>query len=596
MNKPYHLFFLFFSIILCEFLRAGSLEAADQGQRIRCEDFLSPFMIVELGQGLGIVAKTRRQLEAIERSERFLETGEGQLALKAFMLDPTRQGFIASHLASGGSAQSAYIAASSGQTSWQVVVSQRDSSQIVGGYTWQHLDGIQRQASGVLTRRLRDPRAVSTTRVERVGAGRFIPLSDELIENANLALRKAREGFKQVRRGLLATGQRPSREEWHRMYVERYHYEFSKLTGLKQAPVILDTPALNIRPSRSTSIIFDHHGPFFDPRRPKRNTTMQVLDYIEKVMAGSGSPTDKIAFLKRTFRFVTTDNLADGGWSIWIAQNLEKVISDKAFRNLIRLATEYEDFGVFATEFQQRAVQAFEQGDFSLKQAMDLQQAILRGYDEILTKYGVKYSDRFHLLPKREQQKLMQDALNIISMCLESPTFLKGKIEAFLYYQTGAIRAVEAGHLSMREILLQDGLGEDFLNRFEGVVYYFNGNAIDASKYGTIVCWSAPAQAHNQAIQLNMSPKPDGKVIYILANPEGRPMPIPSLMDIGREIQALHLKRSFEKGEMTEPQFTEALRILQSQGIGRDALQFSFQGVYLTPREIVEIVDRGLQK
>lgn len=592
------LLFLMFSLWL-GLLRGGSL-AANEG--IRCEDLLSSSMIFDLGEGLGIIARTRKQFQAMERTRQFLETEEGRTALQKFILDPTHQGFIASYLASGGSVQSAYVAAASGQTSWQVVGIlvgiQRGASHIVGGYTWQQLHGIERQASDVLTRRLRDGKAVSTTRVERVQAGRFVPLSDELIENANSALKKALEGLKEVRRSLLAAGQIPSsREQWHRIYVERYHYEFSRLVPwLKQAPVILDTPLLNIRPSRAMGILFDHHGPFFDPRRPKYNTTMQVLDYIEEAMAGPGNSTDKIAFLKRTFRFVTTDNLADGAWSIWIAQNLEKIIADEALRHMIRFATEYEDFGVFATEFQQRALQLSQQGDFSLQMAMDLQQAILRGFDEILKQYGVKYSDRFNLLPKREQQRLMQEALNVISMCLESPTFLRGKKDAFLYYQAEAVGAVEAGYQSLRKILLESGLGEEFLGRIEDSVYYFNGNAIDATHYGIFASWAAPAQAHDKAIQLNISPREGGKVVYILANPEGRPMPMSSLMNIGREIQALHLKRSFEKGEITEQQFTEATRQLQSQGIGRDALQFSFQGVYLTPREIVEIIYQHLSR
>src|SRR4029434_6238374 len=132
---------------------------------------------------------------------------------------------------------------------------------------------------------------------------------------------------------------------------------------------------------------------------------------------------------------VTTDNLADGGWSVWMAKNQARVLADPALRKLITDATHFEDFTAFGTTYSEK------------DPGVRLQAALLQKYGGILKAEGIVGSDRF---PPDKADKVMGEALKAIDEMVADPTKREAAATEFF-------AKVEEG----RKIVLEQGVMKD---------------------------------------------------------------------------------------------------------------------------------------
>ncbi|KAB2839255.1 hypothetical protein F9K50_07880, partial [bacterium] len=174
----------------------------------------------------------------------------------------------------------------------------------------------------------------------------------------------------------------------------------------------------------------DHHGRFAN----KKNSTEQLVDRMEATLdqvksdpkalaeakkdkaamdearkglqeAGVKEPSDQqvaeiaAAMRKMNLREVTTDNLADGAWSVWIAKHQARVLADPALRKTINEATHFEDFTAFGTTYSEK------------DPGVRMQAALFQKYGEILQRNGIVGSDRF---PPDKAHQVMGEALAAI--------------------------------------------------------------------------------------------------------------------------------------------------------------------------------------
>ncbi|MCC7344971.1 MAG: hypothetical protein IT573_08530, partial [Deltaproteobacteria bacterium] len=167
----------------------------------------------------------------------------------------------------------------------------------------------------------------------------------------------------------------------------------------------------------------DHHGRFGNPK----NATEQLLERLEgtfetvkadpkalkaakadagAMKAAGGDPVVAAALRELNLRQVTTDNLADGGWCVWIAKNQARVLADPALRKLIGEATHFEDFTAFGTEYNPK------------DPGVRLQAALFQRYGEILQQHGIVGADRF---PPEKAEQVMGEAVAAIDKMLADP-------------------------------------------------------------------------------------------------------------------------------------------------------------------------------
>src|SRR3989338_9232962 len=564
------------------------------------------FTALDIGLGIGMVGRSINRTRQLARLTQELKTPHGQKLLALFAKNPKNQALIAR----AGSVEKAFMISRLGESPLEVLRAGRAQAGSWGAYFGQQLRENSAALATAIKNKFRPPKMspqeLAMRRAARGTAGEFVPLQ-EALPKATEAAEEASKRFERVTQSInRSRAQRNlpplTVEEVQRLFAERYQRKLGR-----QGLVFMDTPAdLGVSPSRSQGIVFDHHGPFFDPTRPERNTTMQVLDFIEECLSGPGTPAQKMADLKRIFRRVSTDNLGDGGWAVWISQHLDEVAANPALRDKIRLATFYEDFALFGgTRFEQQATQA-------MKEAKELQDAILNGYDTLLEKYGVSGGDRFHMLPPQKQQELMREAQALIDDVLKNSESRAQGARAFTGMQTQASKAVNAAHEAMaadiKTNLMRQGKtaeeAERIVTRLKGHVYVFDGGKISSSEFGTFSAWSAPAREHELPLQLNIRTLPDGRTSFILANPQGRAMSVSSLKPIGEKIRAAHLRNFTAKTRQTlsaqglsgaeleaalQKAVAEETAAVSKEG-GRDALQFSFRGVDVSPEEMAEIL------
>lgn len=327
---------------------------------------------------------------------------------------------------------------------------------------------------------------------------------------------------------------------------------FDNDAGLTQLPA--DHPA-----------IMDHHGRYFASEKPEVNSTMKFLDHIEAFLKDPKNKDlaeeQKAARLKRDFARVSTNNLGDGAWCIWIAKNLDLVARDPALRQRIRLATGFEDFGFFGPKAYADA-----KSDPALAQAIELQQSIFKGYDQILRKYGVEGSDRFDQLPAEKQRLLMDETLRFIGQSLDDPAFRGRNAKAFAAEVAQARENVRAAEIKPSVPGLED-------------IFVFDADKIPGGSL--FANWGGPPLAHGKGLQLSFKALAGGRTQFILAVPNG--VQAPSLKPLGEAVQKANEAKARELG----------LKDDRGAVLGRDALQFAFSpGLLLTPQEIMGALAR----
>jgi hypothetical protein len=157
----------------------------------------------------------------------------------------------------------------------------------------------------------------------------------------------------------------------------------------------------------------DHHGRFLTP--DNKNSTMKLLDRFEQALADCNGDADA-AMMELNLRFITTDNLADGGWPVWIAKNQKRILSEKSLRDLIRGATEFEDITAFGNNYDRN------------DPAVKLQAALFKKYGENLKSNEISGSDRF---PPEKAVIVMDRAIADIETLLKDPALVDKTAEDF---------------------------------------------------------------------------------------------------------------------------------------------------------------------
>lgn len=310
-------------------------------------------------------------------------------------------------------------------------------------------------------------------------------------------------------------------------------------------------------------IVKDHHGPYFDPKAPEVDSTMKVLDRVEQVLAAEGKDAG-LKTLRRELANESTNNLGDGAWADWISHNIERIVADEGLRRRLRQATGYEDFGFFGAKAAEVA-----KADPSAAAARELQHAAFRVYDEALARYGIKGSDRFDSLPPVQQRRLMAEVRKEMSRLVDDPGYRRvqaGEFESRLEAAKLQVDQAEFGlDAASREALAAKGVPPTALDG----IFVYDAGKIQAD--GQFAGWGAAPQAHGNQILLGVRPMPDGRTGFILSVPNG--MEAPSLASLGKALQAAEAAR-------------EASGKPGSVG-GRDSLQFSFDGLRMTPQELL---------
>lgn len=342
---------------------------------------------------------------------------------------------------------------------------------------------------------------------------------------------------------------------WAEIQGEIGHsYYKSVLRESLNGMVIADT---NFKGSEAARTI-DHHGDYATP--DNKNATMKMLDLFEEALARTEGDVDAAVKLLN-ITSVTTDNLADGMWCIWIARNQQRVLRDPALRQSIRDATRFEDFTAFGS--------AYARGD----PGVELQAALFGKYGEILGANGIKGSDRF---PPSLAEKIMTEGHRVIDEMLANPAARKAAAEKFWGEVDAATRVAKEKAIMPESV--------------DGQVNFYDTKAL--SEYGTLAQWLAIPQAHDLNLQVSVAPMPpakssDGTVIAdrrltIVAIPDGRALPS------GKGL--LSIKDTLNAAEKAK---AESLGLTPNFWFGKDNVILpnpAGGGTLLTPAELAKIL------
>jgi hypothetical protein len=318
--------------------------------------------------------------------------------------------------------------------------------------------------------------------------------------------------------------------------------------------VVADT---NFKGSEAARTV-DHHGTYATP--DNKNATMKMLDLFEAALEKTNGDVDAAIELLN-ISAVTTDNLADGMWCVWIARHQRQVLSDPALRQTIRDATRFEDFSAFGS--------AYKRSD----PGVELQAALFGKYGEILSANSIKGSDRF---PPSLAEKIMAEGILAIDKMLSDPAARLAAAEKFWGEVDAATEVAQAKALMSESV--------------DGQVNFYDTKAL--SDYGTLAQWLAIPQAHDLNLQVSVAPMPPlkgadgiviaGRSLMIVAIPDGRALKTgKGLLSIKDVLNAAEAKKALALG--VEPNFW----------FGKDNVVLpnpAGGGTLLTPAELAKIL------
>lgn len=276
--------------------------------------------------------------------------------------------------------------------------------------------------------------------------------------------------------------------------------------------------------------VVDHHGPYSQ----ERNSTQQLLDLFEEALRDSKGSVER-AIARLGIREVSTDNLADGGWCVWMASKQRRVLSDAALRDWIRQATHFEDFSAFGNEYERSDA------------AVELQAALFKHYGDILRSHGIEGSDRF---PPAKAQVILGEAMDGIDALLVDPS-LRGRMAREFWAEVDAARGV-----AQSSIVLERSL--------EGRLAFAMYDLGPLKPYSIFAQWlSVPdlqrllPSERRLPLQATLAPMPPlaglPRSLPIIAIPHGRRLP--SGRGLLAAVQAMNA--------------AEAVRVSELQGAGR---------------------------
>jgi hypothetical protein len=332
-------------------------------------------------------------------------------------------------------------------------------------------------------------------------------------------------------------------------------------------PGTVDQPPLGIPQHLFERINPDHHKYHAWTTPAETDSTHKILDTIEERIAGNGGDLAKtVDGLKHSFALISTDNLGDAMWSIWIRDHFELVVGNSKLRETIRHATHFEDFGGFGRIAEKAAAESGP--DSVLYQSIELQKAILVQYDDLLTTYSKKYpgliaGDRFDKLPPSAQIELVTEAKIAIDTALSDPRELAARFDTN--------RREIAAKIKSSHTEFATKYNSAAFKRVDRLTYVYQAPFGDFF-FSTSM---AASFAHERPLQLSFLPRGEGKVGFILAVPNGEKISI----DLNEVAEAIRRK--------AETKFSGAGKSIGARGTD---LAYSFEGIPLTPEEILEVV------
>ncbi|MCC6273541.1 MAG: FHA domain-containing protein [Deltaproteobacteria bacterium] len=466
----------------------------------------------------------------------------------------------------------------------------------------------------------------SKPRGQLPGVARFRPIAeveskaDKIAKAAPSAERIARyEKYLIEKKGYAPEAAREAAEKWASQVIQDARAHQAGRTHIYDTS--LPAKPENFHMDRAT---VDHHGKFANPK----NSTEQLIDRMEGALevakgdpkalaeakkdkaameqarqglreAGIQNPSEQqvveIAAGLRALnlREVTTDNLADGAWSVWMAKHQARVLADPALRKLIAEATHFEDFTAFGTTYDTK------------DPGVRMQAALFQKYGEILKQNGIVGSDRF---PPDKAHQVMGQALAAIDQMVADSKLREAAAAEFF----GKVEEA-------RKVALEQGLMRD-VSVTEGDTQFIFVDMTKLKDFTVFQQWLAvpgieasPGKSHTMqatVVPLGKAKNADGKEIdaprtlQIIAIPDGRSLP-----------SGKNMKDALARMNARELAKAESLGLVPKEGepvgpgqVPRDQyasvwfgkenviLPNPAKGTLLSPREVSDIMtDRALR-
>ena len=172
----------------------------------------------------------------------------------------------------------------------------------------------------------------------------------------------------------------------------------------------------------------------------------------------------------------------------------------------------------------------------------------------------------------------MAEVRREMSRAVDDPAYRRSQAGDFESRLEAAKLQVEEAAFGLdaasREALARKGVPPTALDG----LFVYDAGKINAD--GQFAGWGAAPQAHGGQILLGVRPMPDGRTGFILSVPNG--MEAPSLAPLGEALRAAEAAREGggRPGNIG----------------GRDSLQFSFDGLRMTPQELLMAVAEARAK
>jgi len=452
------------------------------------------------------------------------------------------------------------------------------------------------------------------------GVAKFVPISDveakadKIAKAAPSPERIARyEQYLIEKKGYSAADAKEAAQKWAKgVIVDAQAHQAGRTH-------IYDT-SLPMKPENAhlDAATVDHHGRFAN----KKNSTEQLVDRMETALdvaksdpknidaakkdkvamdqarkglleAGVKDPSEQqvaeiaAGLRELNLKEVTTDNLADGAWSVWIAKHQARVLADPALRKTINEATHFEDFAAFGTTYDAK--------DPSIR----LQAALFQKFGDVLQRNGIVGSDRF---PPDKAQAVMGEALRAIDLMVGDPV-AREKAAGEFFSQVEEARKIAGTDGLMKDASVHDG--------------DVNLSVFDLTKLGKFTVfqqWLALPRVEAQAGQphtMQVSVVPLGKAkmadgmptdaprtLQIVAIPDGRSLPSgKTMLDAKDRMNAMELAKAEalglvpKEGEAPKPgQYSRA--DFSNVWFGKEnvILPNPAKGTLLSPREVSDIL------
>jgi hypothetical protein len=287
----------------------------------------------------------------------------------------------------------------------------------------------------------------------------------------------------------------------------------------------------------SRAITRDHHGIHADPSGLEINSTMRLLDDVEKVRSLPLTTEEKIAYLEHQYRNVTTNNLGDAILPMVLVNRIPELVAHGGIQiamksgstallgvdHLRRLA-HFEDYGFFGSSNVIEGRKRSGPCEVRLRDLIHIVLANYQVFDELLAKYEIRGSDRFDPLPPERQEQLVQEARTLVEKNLGDYGARMQKAESFKSSVESLKDNVAGSHDQMRRYLEERGVSKADLDTLEGKIYYF----FSQKTGGRFATWDAPSLVHKNQIQWESIDFGNGKWGFVLAVPSGRD---PSFLD-----------------------------------------------------------------